>query len=95
MSSTPPPLRTEPDPAPAPEPRRKITCEFCQCVLTPSGEIVTMSEVTRGYRDSAEKHRGEMEKRDKELADLREQLAAKDREIAALKGSSTAKANFL
>ncbi len=90
---TPPPLNTGIDPPPAPPAPRApgsgyIRCDFCECELTKGGEVYKMSETARTYRDEKEKHVKASAKQDEEIANLRSQLAAKDAEIAALKGSS-------
>jgi hypothetical protein len=94
LSTTPPALNTETVVA-AQSTHKKVTCEFCACVLTPNGEIVTMSDIARGYRDQLEKHKTVLETKEKEAKELREQLTAKDAEIAELKGSSSPKRKFL
>jgi hypothetical protein len=93
MSTTPPLLRTdEPAPAPAPAAPRVagsgyLECDFCHCKLTKVGEVYQVSDVARQYRDAEEKHKKQMEKTDEEIAKLRALIAAKDAELAALKGS--------
>lgn len=45
-----------PVPSPSPEPARahKVTCEFCECVLGPSGEYVSLSEKAKTLRKQSE-----------------------------------------
>ena len=97
---TPPPLRTnEPDPAspiPASVPRVPGTgyleCDFCHCRLTtkpPVGQVYEMSPEAYAFRDEKENHAKAIGKLDEEIAALRSQIAAKDAEIATLKGSPT------
>jgi hypothetical protein len=83
-----PPLRTNPDPPtpPAPEPGY-VKCDFCECRLTKRGQVYEVSEKAVVYRDEKETHRKAVIKLDEEIAALRSQIAAKDTEIAALKGS--------
>jgi len=92
--STPPALSTGNEPAPtpaAPAPRVPGTgyleCDFCHCKLTKSGEVYQVSEEARTFRDEKEKHLKAIEKKDEEITALNAKLAAKDAEIAALKGS--------
>jgi len=102
---TPPQLRTTepPDTPPAPSPARVpgtgyLQCDFCECKLTKTGEVYQVSEKAREFRDEGEKHRKAMQKADEEITALKSQLAAKDAEIAALKGSAspaTGKQKFL
>jgi hypothetical protein len=88
MLETPPaPLRTnEPDPV-RETPPRYLECDFCHCKLTRTGEVYQVSAEAREFRDANEKHKKQVEKLDEEMTKLREQIAAKDAEIAALKGS--------
>jgi hypothetical protein len=92
-TGTPPILRTnEPEPAPAPASPRVagtgyLECDFCHCKLTKTGEVYQVSEQARDFRDEKEKHIKATAKLDEEITTLRSQIAAKDAEIAALKGS--------
>jgi hypothetical protein len=92
-----PPLRTnEPEPVPAPAPPRVagtgyLECDFCHCKLTKTGEVYQVSEQAREFRDQGEKHRKAIEKLDEQIADMQKQVAAKDAEIATLKGSPAPK----
>jgi hypothetical protein len=101
---TPPVLRTnEPEPLPAPAPPRVsgsgyLECDFCRCKLTKTGEVYQVSDVARDFRDDKEKHAKQIAKLDEEITVLRAQIAAKDAEIAQLKGSpgqQPAKQKFL
>lgn len=86
----PPPLRTSDEPLPAPTAGggpRYIECDFCHCKLTKGGEVYSVSEIARDYRDDKEKHQKAVTKLDEEIAALRSQIAAKDAEIAELKSS--------
>jgi hypothetical protein len=67
-----------------------VKCDFCECRLTKRGQVYEVSEKAIVYRDEKETHRKAVIKLDEEIAALRTQLAAKDAEIATLKGSSTA-----
>lgn len=66
-----------PDPNRPPQPRdtapSQINCRFCQCVLTPSGDYISLSERARELRDQGET-----------ISDLQADLAAKDGEITEL-----------
>lgn len=86
--NTPPQLRTDPDPAPTPSaPPRYVECDFCHCKLTRNGEVYNVSQDARDYRDQKEKHVKAVAKLDEEIIALRSDIAKKDAEIAALKGS--------
>lgn len=75
------PLNTDP-PENLPEPsNRKCVCEFCGCQLTPRGEVLRMGEAAKNYR----KHDEVVEKKDKEIARLTEELATVTRERDTLK----------
>jgi len=95
--STPPvpALRTnEPEPSLAPASARVpgsgyLICDFCECKLTKTGEAYEISEKARNFRDDKEKHGKAVTKLEEEISNLRAQLAAKDAEIATLKGSPT------
>lgn len=94
MPDTPPPIRTDSDPVPAPAvapPRIAGTgyleCDFCHCKLTKTGEVYQVSEEARNFRDEKEKHLKASTKQDEEIARLISLVAAKDAEIAQLKGS--------
>jgi hypothetical protein len=92
-----PPLRTnEPEPAPAPAPPRSpgsgyLECDFCHCKLTKTGEVYNLSEQARDFRDQKEKSEKALAKLEERITDLQSQIAAKDAEIAALKGSPAPK----
>jgi hypothetical protein len=99
-SPVPPILRTSDDPSPAPAAGgtpRYLECDFCHCKLTRTGEVYQVSEQAREFRDEKEKHGKAVIKLDEEIVNLRVQIAAKDSEIAALKGSGTTqkKTSFL
>jgi hypothetical protein len=95
MATPPNPLDTSGAAPSAAPTHKKVTCEFCACVLAPSGEIVNMSDTARGYRDAAEKHRTALEQKDKEITELREKLRLAETERDALKGSPQKKGKFL
>jgi hypothetical protein len=49
-----------PDALPAPQPAeparaKRTTCEFCECRLTPSGELLELGGKARQFRDHATK----------------------------------------
>jgi hypothetical protein len=61
-------------PTPTPEsgaPSGKVTCEFCQCVLGPSGEYMQLSPRAKELRAI-----------DDTLSTVREELAASQRDLA-------------
>jgi hypothetical protein len=92
--NVPSPIRTDSDPADPPQtvparvPGTYCVCEFCECKLTRSGEVYSMSEKARAYRDAGETHRKEIAKLTEQSEDLQRRLAAKETELAALRGNS-------
>jgi hypothetical protein len=94
---------TETDPlatpvAPPPPPARgasRPTCEFCECRLTHSGEVLEFSEKAKGFR----KHSQTIEELNGTIATLRQEketAEAKVRELEAGRSTSTSsKKNFL
>lgn len=74
--------------APTPEPprNRRTVCEFCECQLTPNGEIVRMGEKAKKFRV----HDETIEKHVKRIADLESELAEEKRKVAALTPSKRA-----
>ena len=79
---------------PATEPARVVgegylTCDFCECKLTKRGEVYQMSPKSKAFRDADESHEKAIAQRDEEIARLNSDVAAKDREITALKSSVT------
>jgi DNA repair exonuclease SbcCD ATPase subunit len=90
-----PQLETGNDPSPSPSaavPSVRtgyLKCDFCECKLTQTGEVYNVSEKARGFRDQNEKHVKELAQRDEEITRLRQEISAKDAEIAALRGSAT------
>lgn len=49
-------LPPTPNPAPSPSPAsdKPITCQFCECLLTPRGHALELSDKARDYRDQKE-----------------------------------------
>jgi hypothetical protein len=47
----------EPDPAPDPSPRRRapIVCEYCDCTLTPIGDVLKVSDKARTLRKQGDR----------------------------------------
>ena len=74
------PLDTSPAPVTPAASERKCVCEFCGCHLTPRGEIIRMGEVAKSVR----KHDEVIEKKDKEVSRLSEELADAKRKIEEL-----------
>jgi len=97
LENVPSPIRTEsdPEPSPPPVPARApgsyTTCEFCECKVTRSGEVYSMSEKARSYRDANESHRKEISKLNEQIENLQREIAAKEAQIAALKGTPARK----
>jgi uncharacterized protein YlxW (UPF0749 family) len=94
LESVPAPIRTEndPEPTPPPVPARVpgtyTTCEFCECKVTRSGEVYSMSEKARGFRDTNESHRKEVAKLNEQIENLQREIATKQNELAALRSPS-------
>jgi len=96
------PLRTDDPPIIPPTNRVPgtgyIECDFCHCKLTKLGEVYSVSEQAREFRDQKEKFAKSSAKSEEDLAALRSQIADKDAEIARLKGSpatNSVRAGFL
>ena len=95
--NVPSPLRTESDPpeppprVPARSPGEYIACEFCQCKLTRTGEVYSLSDTAREYRDAKENHRKEIARLNEDTENLRRTLTAKEAELSALKGPQQAR----
>jgi hypothetical protein len=47
----PPPIAIVEPPVPAPARPRKVVCEFCECELSPAGEVLRRGEKARVYLD--------------------------------------------
>lgn len=85
-----PPDDPAPEPRPTGAPARKIVCEFCECVLAPSGDYVSLSARAKNLRKQEEAisalndQIGELtDERDaarREVADALAKLAALERE---------------
>lgn len=85
-----PPDDPTPDPRPAPGAPKKIVCEFCGCVLAPSGDYVSLSDRAKGLRTQEEQISGlnatindltdERDQARRDLDDARAQVAALERE---------------
>jgi hypothetical protein len=70
MATPPNPILEPPRQEPvivAEEPRGYISCDFCECRLTRTGEVFGMSEKARELRDQKERY-------DKRIAQLEEEL---------------------
>jgi hypothetical protein len=39
-------------PAPAPRPRAGLVCEYCECRLTPTGDVLKLSDKAKRWRDT-------------------------------------------
>jgi hypothetical protein len=64
---------------PPPNPRRKITCEFCECELGQSGEYKSLSDTAKKYRalkDTNEKLEAELTKVRQDCESLRHEIEA-------------------
>jgi predicted RNase H-like nuclease (RuvC/YqgF family) len=66
---------------PPPNPRRKITCEFCECELGQSGEYKSLSDTAKKYRALKDTN----EKLEAELTKVRQDCESLRHEIEALK----------
>jgi hypothetical protein len=64
--------------------RRKTVCEFCECQVTPNGEVIVIGEKAKNFR----KHDEILEKRDAEIRRLTEEISALKAERDALRGGS-------
>jgi hypothetical protein len=87
MATPPNPLESNPavPPHAGTTPHQKIICEFCQCKLAPSGEVLELGEKSKSFRDFPEAK----EKLEKRIAELEADLRNAHGEIAALKEKSS------
>ena len=83
MATNPDPLSTQPTPAATPAPRserRQLKCVFCDCVMTGDGQdVYHMGEKAKEFEKLSERLAGkdeEIAKLQREIADLKGQLAA-------------------
>jgi hypothetical protein len=72
------------DPAPRAPRSGAIVCEFCECRLAASGEVLKISTTAKGYRDGAESHTRAVADLEAKIAALSTQLAAANARIAEL-----------
>lgn len=77
------------DPAPVPR-SKKITCEFCECSLTPSGEFVGLSEKAKSLRSLSD----DLKKALSEAETLRAKITDLEKELEAAKAKATQKRSF-
>jgi hypothetical protein len=74
------PIPTEPPPTPpTPARRTAVTCEFCRCQLTASGEVLRMSTEAKAFREAADDlatANAEITELEAELTDVKSKLAA-------------------
>lgn len=88
-------------PASDPPETAYVLCGFCKCELTKGdkkhvgGDIVRMSDDARAYRDQKERWATDKTEFERQIAELRQQVSAKDAEIAALKESKGTKSRFI
>lgn len=80
------PLNTDPPRNTPPAPTgRKFKCVFCDCVMTGDGESIwSMGERAKEFDAQKTRHAEVVEKKDKEIAKLTEQLADARNKIEAL-----------
>lgn len=78
------PLDTNVPPLPPPaSTRQKIICEFCDCQVTPRGEVIVIGEKAKKFR----KHEEIVEGKDAEIARLNAEISALKQERDALRGA--------
>lgn len=65
--------------------RSKIVCEFCECQVTPRGEIIFVGEKAKKYR----KHEDLLDAKDAEITRLTNEISALKQERDALRGSGS------
>lgn len=72
------------DPPPS---KRKTTCEFCECSLTPAGDVLTVSDKAKRFRkhdETIEKHVARIAELETEVRELRTKLT----EVATVRESA-------
>lgn len=80
------PLSTDPPAAPPVNPpisRRGCVCEFCECTLAPSGEVLKVGDKAKLFR----RHDEAIEKKDKEISRLETEVADLKAKLQAATGS--------
>lgn len=75
---------------PAPARSRELKCEHCDCRLTPTGDVLRMSDTARGHLRSAEK----IEKLTARVGDLETELREARAKIAELSTVRESKRSF-
>lgn len=80
MATLPNPLASPPVEPHAGTEHRKIICEFCQCRLAPSGEVLELGEKARRFRD----HSDETEKLQKQIRELEGRVQSLNAKVAEL-----------
>jgi hypothetical protein len=81
------------DPPPSPPPpagTRPLTCEFCECRLTPMGHALELSPKAKKWRD----HSDDLAKANEKIATLEETIRERDRTIASLQAKPAKKSVF-
>jgi hypothetical protein len=70
----------DPPPMPTPAPARpRLACEFCECALTPAGDVLRMSDTARAYLKQRE-----------QIAELRATMAGLTEHLAAAEAATRA-----
>jgi hypothetical protein len=84
-------------PRPTPPPAKKIVCEFCECVLAPSGDYVSLSAKAKALR-AQEETIAALNDQIGELTDARDQAVRESNDakaaLAALQRQSETKRGF-
>jgi hypothetical protein len=83
------PLDTNPAPPPPPPPPRRLVCEYCECQLSPKGEVMAMGAKAKEFR----KHEEIVEGKDKEIARLQNEITALKAERDELKRQASGGGN--
>ena len=80
MTTVPNPLANPPTEIHAGAEHRKIICEFCQCRLAPSGEVLELGEKAKKFRD----HSDEMEKLQKQIREQEGKIQSLNARVSEL-----------
>jgi hypothetical protein len=71
------------------EPRGYIKCDFCECKLTRTGEVIGMSEKARELRDEKERYDRRIAELERQLTEAKSDLNSCQVQLEQAQGSRT------
>lgn len=69
---------------------KRITCEFCKCKLTHNGDVLTMSDEARNFRDmddDMDELKRQLDEANRDAAEFKRRADAAEAELERRKGS--------